>query len=335
MHIYTSFQEVIQSNKPLTPLVVTVGFFDGVHLGHRKLIEELSAIASERKGKPLVITFYEHPLKVLYPDSPSPVILCSYANKLRYLAYAGATEVLVLPFTPQLAQKDARGFLSPLLDCALLGGIVLGYDNTFGRRSSGMTLSEYDASLLSWAGGIHRIDPVTVEGEVVSSSAIRHYISSCNFPAAEKLLGRPYSFLGIVESGYQIGRTIDYPTANIRPLDPSIYLPMVGIYVAEVRIKDCVYPAMAYYGRRPTLREDLPPGLEVYLLDFSGDLYGQEVEVGFKAFLRGDKRFDSLGALARQLAKDERLTREYFSLHPLSLPTDPDNVLKEVPSAVQ
>ena len=329
MKIYKDFEEVIEERDLTRPLVVTVGFFDGVHLGHRKLIDELKQIANQIKGDSLVITFDEHPTKVLHPDRPAPLVLSSARNKLRLLAYAGVEKVLMLHFTPELAATEARDFLSPLLERGELKAIVMGYDNAFGHRRSDMSISDYDDYITSWGVDLYRVSPYWVGREIVSSSAIRHHISDCNFPAAERLLGRPYSFLGTVGHGMQVGRTINYPTANISPLEPDIYLPAIGVYIAEVRLDEAVYPAMAYYGRRPTLAKGEPARLEAYLLDYRGDLYGREVEVGFKAFLRGDKRFDTLDDLADQIHKDERMTRDYFSQYSLTLPTDPEHVLDQ------
>lgn len=331
MRIYNSFNELIKhKQQEQRSVVITIGFFDGVHLGHQRLLQELLRLSVSTNTDAVVVTFTEQPGKVLHPERPAPVVLSSVANKLRYMSYCGISNVVLLNFTPQLARLSAEEFIAPLLHSQLLKGIVMGYDNTFGYSPKPLNLYDFDKMIASWRVKLLRIPPLWIGHRVVSSTTIRKHITSCEFPVAERLLGRPYSFLGEVEYGQQIGRTIDYPTANITPLEPDIFLPEIGIYVSEVRIGNKVYPAMSYYGSRPTIASGQPLRLEAFLLDFTGDLYGQCVEIGFKAFLRGDKRFGSLDELAQQIQKDEIQTRAYFREHSLTLPTDPKNQLEEI-----
>lgn len=327
MKVYNQIDEFISHHNG-NPTAATIGFFDGVHKGHQKLLCELKQRAKEIDGESLVITFDEHPAKVLYPDSPPPVVLSSLSNKISLIAELGIDHLIVIHFTRDVAAIEPHAFIAPLMERGGLTDLVMGYDNRFGRRSD-MSLDDYDAYIKSWGITLKRITPMLVDGGTVSSSAIRKLVASCDFDAVQKLLGRPYGFKGRVRHGQKIGRTIDYPTANIQPLDPDIYLPEVGIYIAEVRVGDRIHKAMAYYGGRPTIDTSHRLGLEAYLLDYSGDLYDKEIEIGFRFFLREDKKFDSILELAEQLKKDEEDTRTYFNTHTLSMLTLKGVVLED------
>lgn len=303
-------------------IAATIGFFDGVHKGHRKLLEAVKKKAAETGGESLVITFDKHPIAVLRPEEKLPVVLSSLRSKIRLIGSVEIDHLLVLPFTRELAAVEAHEFIAPLIQAGLTH-LIMGYDNRFGRRSD-MSLEDYDKYISSWGIEISRITPLLIDEGIVSSSAIRRAVLECDFPKVEKYLGRPYSFRGTVNHGRKIGRTIAYPTANVDPIDPHIFLPSVGIYIAEVRIDDKIYKAMAYYGGRPTIEDTVGQlSLEAYIIGFSGDLYGKEIEIGFRYFLREDRKFDSIEALAVQLKEDERQTLDYFATHSLSM-TVPD-----------
>ncbi|MDO4695689.1 riboflavin biosynthesis protein RibF [Porphyromonas sp.] len=327
MNIYSQIEDFI-AHYSGTPTAATIGFFDGVHKGHQKLLSELSRKAKEIGGESLVITFDEHPIKVLRPEIEPPVVLSSLSSKISLIAEAGIDNLIVIHFTKDVAAIEPHAFIEPLITHGGLVDLVMGYDNRFGRRSD-MSLDDYDAYITSWGIGLTRITPLFVEDGIVSSSAIRELVTSCQFDTVDLLLGRPYGFRGMVKHGRKIGRTIDYPTANIQPLEPNIFLPAVGIYIAEVRVGCEIYQAMAYYGGCPTIDDSHKLGLEAYILDYSGDLYGQEVEIGFRRFLRPDQKFDSIEDLAAQLKKDELYTRSFFKTHPMSMLSFRDIMLKD------
>lgn len=327
MKIYSQINEFISHHNG-SLVAATIGFFDGVHKGHQKLLTELIQRAKEIKGESLVITFDEHPAKVLFPDATPPVVLSSLSNKINLIAEMGVDHLIVIHFTKEISAIEPHAFIAPLMEQGGLTDLVMGYDNRFGRRSD-MSLDDYDAYIKSWGISLRRITPMIVDGVTVSSSVIRKLVASCEFDKVQKLLGRPYGFKGRVRHGQKIGRTIDYPTANIQPIDPDIYLPEVGIYIAEVRVGDEIHEAMAYYGGRPTIDESHKLGLEAYILDYSGDLYDREIEIGFRHFLREDKKFDSIQELAEQLKKDEDDTRAYFKTHDLSMLALKDVLLED------
>lgn len=300
------------------PFIATMGYFDGVHLGHRALIQQTHREAQDRDYASVVITLDRHPREVLRPDLPVPERLMSLQNKLRILAQHPGEAVLLLRFTPDLAAESVETFLRPLIEVGLRG-LVLGYDNRFGRYEPELTLGQFDERIRALGLSVNRIKRVVVSGEGVSSTAIRTCVREGDFEQAEKMLGRPYSFVGEVVTGRQIGRTLSYPTANITPIDPHLVLPGDGIFASEVRVADSVYPAMAYYGSSPTIGKGLERRLEAFLFGYSGDLYGDQVEIAFRTFLRSDVTFASRDELAQQLRRDEQATKDYFETHPMTL----------------
>lgn len=312
----SSMQENIAKKERV---VATMGFFDGVHLGHRALLEETRKMAKQMSAKSMVVTLDQHPMRVLFPDRPHPLLLSSLKRKVQLIAESDIDYILVLPFTQELAKLSSEEFLRPLIECGLVG-MMLGYDNRFGRRMEGETLEIFDERLRGLGLEINRITEFKINGALVSSSAIRHCLKSHDIEGLEALLGRTYSFLGIVKQGRQIGRTINYPTANIEPYDADLAMPPVGIYVAEVRVQESVYPAMAYYGSSPTVTGgNQAYRLEAYLFGYAGNLYQEEVEIAFRTYLRDDVQFKGLDALSTQLKKDEEATIAYYASHKMTL----------------
>lgn len=312
----SAMQEAIGPNEKI---VATMGFFDGVHLGHRSLITATKDMASRLGAKSMIITLDQHPIAVLFPERPHPLLLSSQKRKTQLLLATQPDYILVLPFSIEMSQLTSTEFISPIMEKGLVG-MMLGYDNRFGKRTEGETLEMFDDNLRALGLEVNRISEFRVGDALVSSSAIRTCLTERNFAKLEALLGRPYSFLGIVREGRQIGRTINYPTANIEPYDRHLTMPPVGIYVAEVRVRDRVYPAMAYYGNSPTVSGGSEPcRLEAFLFGYSGNLYHEEVEVALRSYLREDIKFDSLDDLAIQLKKDEEATIAYYSTHKTTL----------------
>ena len=198
--------------------------------------------------------------------------------------------------------------------------MVLGYDNRFGKNGNSLSIDEFDRLLSSLGLNVRRIPRLSSAGVPVSSSLIREKVRLGDFETVETLLGRPFSLIGEVDSGRQIGRTIAYPTANIVPIEPDIVLPDDGVFVSEVRVDDQVYPAMSYYGSSPTVAGwDASKRIEAYLFGYHGDLYGKQAEIAYRHRLRDDRAFASLGELKAQLMRDETETRAFFHTHPLRL----------------
>ncbi|MBP3519403.1 MAG: riboflavin biosynthesis protein RibF [Parabacteroides sp.] len=284
-------------------LVATIGFFDGVHLGHHFLIHELKQVA-EAAGLPsAVITFPEHPHAVLQADY-QPKLLNSFEEKLEQLASTEIDYCIVLDFTPELSRLTAEAFITTLLaDRLHVDTLLIGYDHRFGHnRADGF--EQYVA--YGKACGIRVIKASQYsEGEAaVSSSEIRRLLAECQVEKATHLLTYPYRLRGNIVSGYQVGRKLGFPTANIQVDEPSKIIPGIGVYAVRVYLNGQRYKGMLYIGNRPTLDNGDNITLEVNILNFSADIYNNEITVAFIQHIRGDIKFNSLDQLAAQLERD-------------------------------
>lgn len=277
------------------PRRVAVGTFDGVHLGHRAVIE----------GADTVLTFEPHPVSVISPGN-EPKLLTTLERKGELVAALGVDELVVIPFDREFAARSARQFLDDVL-VARLGAthVSVGENFHFGNRAQG------DAALLGADDRFRtRVAPLLeVDGEIVSSSHIRGLVAGGALEYAGTLLGTPFVVDGPVEHGDKRGRTLGYPTANLVPRE-GYARPGHGVYACRVRTADGRWHAAATnVGVRPMFESGLGELIEAFLLDFDGDLYGQTLRVEFLRRLRGEKRFDSVDALLEQMARDVEATR--------------------------
>lgn len=283
-------------------LAATVGFFDGVHAGHRSLIRQLREAARERGLASAVFTFPVHPRRVLQSDY-RPQLLDSFEEKLARLAETEADYCAVLDFTPALAALTAREFIERLATEWRVRTLVVGYDHRFGHdRAEGF--EEYVAH--GQAVGmevVHGVPYLLADGTAVSSSRIRSLLTECRVEEAARMLTVPYRLRGHVVSGQRIGRTMGFPTANLSVDEPQKVQPGDGVYAVRARLRGATYRGMLSIGNRPTIG-DQPTAVEVHLLGFTGDVYGETLEVEFVRHLRSNRRFDSLDALREQLLRD-------------------------------
>lgn len=284
-------------------LVATIGFFDGVHLGHRFLISELKQRAA-REGLPsAVITFPEHPRAVLHSDY-QPKLLNSFEEKLEHLASTGIDYCIVLEFTPGLSQLTAKAFLTYVLAEKLhVNTLLIGYDHRFGHnREDGF--DEYVVYGKSCGINVVKAERYTEGEAAVSSSEIRKMLSCGQVEEATHLLTYPYQLRGSIVSGFKVGRKLGFPTANIQVDEPFKIVPGIGVYAVWVYLNCKRYKGMLYIGDRPTLNNGTNITLEVNILDFSGDIYNNEISVAFIYHVRGDIKFNSLDELIAQLGRD-------------------------------
>lgn len=288
---------------PESGLVATIGFFDGVHRGHRFLIDELKTVARCQQLPSAVITFAEHPRAVLQSDY-QPKLLNSFEEKIRYLSATGVDYGIVLDFTPDLARLTAREFITSVLCRQLhVRSLLIGYDHRFGRdRADGF--EQYVTYGAACGMQVIQASPYAEGRIAVSSSVIRKQLAQGEVEAAAEWLTYPYQLKGHIVSGYKVGRTLGFPTANIRVDDPFKVIPGIGVYAVWVDLAGQRYKGMLYIGNRPTLQNGEHISLEVNILDFSGDIYQEEITVSFIQYVRADKRFDSLEALRAQLTSD-------------------------------
>jgi len=280
------------------PVYLAIGIFDGVHRGHQALIGEAQADAKKTGGTAVVMTFEPHPMMFFQRAEP-PRRLSSPRHKELLLGRQGVTHLAVLPFDAARAGQTAEEFVEDLrASCRPLGGIVVGAGWKFGKGRAG------DVDLLRRMGGfeVDGIPSVTTGHETISSTAIRLAVARGDLAFAENALGRPYSVLGTVVPGSRRGGGLGFPTANLDAA--GLQLPPDGVYNVRVRTGDDVFRGLANLGVRPTFSSGDRRVLEVHLLDFEGDLYGREMEVEFREFLRGERKFDSADGLRAQIARD-------------------------------
>jgi riboflavin kinase / FMN adenylyltransferase len=297
--------------------VITVGTFDGVHRGHRDVIERLVARSRTLKIPSVLVTFEPHPLQIVNP-SAAPLLLTTHDEKLEVLAETGIDYMAVLPFTAELAAFSAEAFVEVILRrCFRLRELLIGYDHGFGRQRAGNV-----SVLRSWGERdgfqVDVVDPVaTPDGRSVSSTSIRRAIAGGDLERAALALGRRYSVSGRVIGGAQRGRTIGFPTLNLGPPPPRKLLPPEGVYAVRVQTPIGPVGGMMNLGPRPTFG-DSATSLETHLFDTAGEFYGANVRVDFVARLRETRKFASADHLVKQLGQDERDARIALTLPRLS-----------------
>ena len=288
------------------PIAIAAGVFDGVHLGHRAVISSALEFAAANHGSAVVLTFDPHPTSVLRPGNASP-LLTSTRHKLRILKALGVQHTLVIPFDKAFAATEPADFIHQLAAACPLRQICVGEDWAFGKGRAGnlALLTALGPQLGFTASGT---PSVAIAGQPVSSTAIRAAIQSGDLPTAQRLLGREFSLFGTVIAGNQLGRTIGFPTANIRPENEQ--LPPNGVYAVTAELGNKRIPGVANIGLRPTVQDaDKERLLEVHLFDFTSDLYGADLEVHFRHFIRPEQKFASLEALKAQIATDAAVAR--------------------------
>jgi len=299
----------------LTNAVVTSGSFDGVHLGHQRILARLREVAQASGGPAVVITYWPHPRLVLGPPPSHPELLelqllSTLDERIAKLAEFGVDYLLIVPFTREFSEWTSEEYIENLL-LKTVGArqLVIGYDHRFGKNRKGGFdyLREHAEHYGLTVEEIRRED---VDAVGVSSTRIREALRQGDIATANRYLGYPYPLTGTVVRGRQLGRTIGYPTANLAPPEPLKLVPARGIYaVWASTAAGTRHPAMLNIGVRPTVGHDLLQTIEVHLLDFAGELYEQALTVEFVAWLRGEQKFDGLPALQAQLALDARAAR--------------------------
>jgi riboflavin kinase / FMN adenylyltransferase len=294
--------------------VITVGTFDGVHRGHRDVVERLVARSRSLKIPSVLVTFEPHPLEIVNP-SAAPLLLTTQYEKLEVLAETGIDYVAVLPFTPELAAFSAEDFVELVLRRRFrLRELLIGYDHGFGRQRAGnvdvlRTLGERDEFRVQVVDAV-----ATPDGHSVSSTSIRRAIAGGDLERASAGLGRLYSVSGRVLRGSQRGRSIGFPTVNLGAPPLRKLLPPEGVYAVRVQTPRGPVGGMMNLGPRPTFG-DSATSLEAHLFDTSGDLYGAHVRIDFVMRLRETRRFASAEQLSKQLRHDESEARDALTLH--------------------
>jgi riboflavin kinase / FMN adenylyltransferase len=293
------------------PIFLAIGVFDGVHLGHQAVISTAVQHAREMDGTAVVVTFDPHPAKILRPNE-SPRLLTATQHKIALIRELGVGHLLVISFDREFAAKSPETFVEELVTSARsLREICVGHEWSFGKGRSG------NLALLKELGHKFHFDvvgikPVTVNGEVVSSTAIRRAVESGDFLRATQMMGREYTILGTVRKGDQLGRKLGFPTANLSA--HSEQFPPNGVYAAEARLDCLLLRGVANLGYRPTVSSGKSELLlELHLFDFDRDIYGEDVEVRFVRYLRSEKKFENTELLQDQIRRDIAQARAIFA----------------------
>jgi len=294
--------------------VVTVGIFDGVHRGHRFLIDRLRGKAHELNGESVIITLWPHPRVVLNKDTGNLRYLNSIDEKKELLEQSGVDHLIILPFTKEFAGQDSCSFINNYLVKKLsINYLLVGFDHKFGKDREG----DYERLKLcakEYGFGIEQIAPREIDSQKISSSLIRELLLTKELIEANQFLGYNYFLKGKVTNGNQVGREIGFPTANIEPEDPHKLIPADGVYAVFVNINNEKHQGMLNIGYRPTMESnDLRKSIEVNIFNFDKNIYNEDIYVEFVARLRNEKKFQNIEQLTQQLIIDKQQALNLFN----------------------
>jgi riboflavin kinase/FMN adenylyltransferase len=305
------FQDLTAINGIPNP-VLTIGTFDGVHVGHQKILQQVKKDAEKIGGQSVLFTFFPHPRMVLYPESHGLKLLQTQEEKMAKLARVGVENCIVYPFTFDFSRLSAIEFVRDILVNKLqIKKLVIGYDHQFGKNREGNI--EFLKEICEVYGfEVIEIPAQDIDAVNVSSTKIRNAILDGDVAKANEYLGERFELTGTIVHGQAIGKTIGFPTANIRVNSDLKLIPGNGVYVVEVTVKNSHYVGMLNIGNRPTVSDSEDRTIEVHILDFSGEIYAEEITVKFIDKLRDEKQFVDLHELQNQLKEDEKFIRTKY-----------------------
>lgn len=303
-------QHGIAGHQPPSYAIVTEGTFDGVHVGHRKILSSLVAAANQVKqsdpqAESVVITFWPHPRLVLFPEQQDLRLLSTPEEKIEALAAIGIDRLVILPFDKTFSNLSPEAYVRQILVEGLnTRKLIIGYDHRFGKNRTG-DFNFLKANEERFGFTVEEIPRQDIEEVGVSSTKIRHALMQGQIATANRYLAAPYTLSGKVVCGNQLGRTIGFPTANLHVAESYKLIPKDGIYAVRVHFQDNIYNGMLYIGMRSTLGNALERTIEVNIFDFNEDIYGALLKIEFVEYLRGEEKFDSLESMQRQLHRDK------------------------------
>ena len=295
----------IESFEPVPNAVVTIGTFDGVHLGHREILRNMVSRAKEIGGESVVVTLYPHPRQVLSHDTGIRFI-STQEEKIRHLEELGIDNLVIIRFTKEFAAVPSEDFIKDYIVKNIKPAVlIIGYDHHFGKGRTG------DFEMLYTLGrqygfDVEKIQEQDVDNVAVSSTKIRHYLANGDIRHANQLLGYEFSYTGKVVHGRQVGHKIGFPTANIDVAKEFQLIEKPGVYATFVEIDRQTYPSMTYIGNRPTMHDNRPQSIETHIFNFDKNLYDKEIKLRFVDFVRDDKKFDNFEALKQQIEADQQ-----------------------------
>lgn len=293
----------------ISPLVITIGNFDGVHAGHQAILKHVTDLAKQRHTQSAVITFSNYPSTVLRPGHPVQLI-CTTEHKVHLLELDHIDRLFLLKFTREFSDQSAEHFLTELQRVLPISTLVLGSDAHIGKNREGNRTS-IEALAAKLGIAVEYFPDHLQDGVRISSSRIRELIRQGDLIGVQKLLGRPYSIYANVMRGSGRGTSIGFPTANVAV--ENLCLPPLGVYTVTIDYQGRMLPGIANLGVAPTVRNDRSPVLEVHLFDQNIDLYGQYVDIRLQSYLRPEKRFDNLADLKLQIARDILTARQLLT----------------------
>mgnify|MGYP001583683013 CR=1 FL=1 len=284
--------------------IVTSGTFDGVHLGHQKILARLKEIAGKNSGETVVITFWPHPRFILRPDDNSLKLLNTFEEKAELLKEQGIQHLIRIPFTKEFSQLSSEEFITKILVQTIgTKKLVIGYDHRFGKNREG-SFEQLKLNGPAYGFDVEEIPRQDVDHVGVSSTKIRHALEQGDLETSQHLLGRPYSIGGRVVKGDKLGRLMGFPTANIEIDTHHKLIPMDAIYAVNVKYAHQEFGGMLYIGNRPTVN-GTKRNIEVNIFNFDKDIYGEDLTVNFIKLIRNDMKFEDLEALKSQLQLDK------------------------------
>ena len=302
----------IESIPALNITAVTTGTFDGVHLGHKIIIERLIAAARTIGGESVLLTIYPHPRMVLFPDDDQIKMLNTPLEKENLLQASGIDHLVVIPFTKEFSRLSSLEFVRNILSNTLKAKkLVIGYDHHFGRNREGSFAHLLEFGSL-YGFQVEEIPAQDIDHVAISSSKIRQALASGDLNTANSYLGYEYSITGKVIKGKQLGRTIGYPTANIEINDNYKLIPAIGVYAVKIKYALNIYNGMLSIGKNPTVTENGPLTIEVNIFDFDLEIYHKQITVYFYKKLRDEEKYDSINQLKSQLAIDKEKALKYL-----------------------
>lgn len=302
MKVFNSFDNLGEIKNP----VLTIGTFDGVHVGHQKIIQQINQEADKLKGESVLLTFYPHPRIVLNPKNHGLSLIQTQEEKLKKLERFGLKNVIVIPFTPEFANLSAEDFvLKYLVEKLKVKNIIIGYDHQFGKNREG------GVNFLNKLSNQHKFRVTEIPAQEIndvniSSTLIRKAIENGDMPSANKYLGEKFSIQGSVVKGQQLGRTIGFPTANIEITDTTKIIPPKGVYHISIQVKGIKYYGMMNIGERPTVSDSGIKSIEVNIFDFDNEIYGEITTISILEKVRDEIKFNSIEELKNQLKIDEK-----------------------------
>ena len=301
MKVYTDIDQFKKVNNP----IVTIGTFDGVHIGHQKIIQRIKEIAKKENGETVLLTFFPHPRMVLQPGNDDLKLLTTQEEKIELLEKEGVDHLIIYPFTAAFSKLSSVEFIKSILVSKIgTKKLVIGYDHHFGRNREGSFkhLKEFGPV---YGFEVEEIPAQDIDNINVSATKIRNAILEGDIETANLYLGHLYSLRGEVVAGDKIGRTIGFPTANIKVKERYKLIPAHGVYAVDVHYNKKVFKGMLNIGIRPTVHNNQQT-IEVNIFNFDENIYGQEIIIFLKKRIRNEEKFDNLEALKKQLAKDKQ-----------------------------